>query len=103
MSDPWISADWNRYADVRNNTVRFFDPTGRTPIRQGQSELDRCVWSEQLQSVDVSVRHDICEMIPELESAGYFLDLADEEHITGGYREQKSPIALARLGTSFMT
>ena len=99
VPDPNQPADWNRYTYVGDNPVNYTDPTGKTRIKPNEnSDLNDCVSSSQLQGVDISVKNDVCKMIPELEAAGFYTNMPAENHITVGYRDPKTA---HRVSTAF--
>jgi RHS repeat-associated protein len=83
---PW---ELNSYSYVGGNPINFVDPSGKTRVYPSDNDLSQCVGSTILQGVDTSVRYDVCRLIPDLEKAGFFADISDEDHVTVGYRDQK--------------
>ena len=74
-----------------NNPIRYTDPSGKTPFEppDHSASFRACVSSLELRGVDLYMKSDVCRMIPELESAGFYKDTPDEEHITSGYRDAR--------------
>jgi hypothetical protein len=58
---------------VDANPVNFTDPSGKTLTKPNNTDWSECISSQKLQGVDTSIRYDVCHMIPELETAGYFV------------------------------
>ena len=98
VPNPRNPLEWNRYIYTQDNPINYTDPSGKARSSPNNSDLNQCVSSQQLQGVETSVRNDVCKMIPELETAGFYADMPDEEHITAGYRDPK---LAHRLSTAY--
>ena len=97
--DAYQPATWNSYSYVYNDPINFIDPSGKTRTSVfGNSDLNGCVSSSQLQGVQTTVKSDICKMIVELEEAGFLDDQRDQDHITVGYR---TPSDAHRFSTAY--
>jgi RHS repeat-associated protein len=80
----------NSYSYVNNNPINYIDPSGKSPVVFSDTDLMECISSQQLSGVYFFVRNDVCQMIPELEEAGFYEDMTDQEHISGGYRDPRT-------------
>ena len=80
----------NSYSYVNNNPINYIDPSGKSPAVFSDTDLMECISSQQLSGVYFFVRNDVCKMIPELEEAGFYEDMPDQEHISGGYRNPRT-------------